>query len=278
MHCNRVLCVLCLVSTVAVGPTTYRVSAQSEEQKLPGVVSEWFGNYESELATVVADERLVQQISSRVRSIPSHSQTLHSTYSFVQLLDDDLWLGIREVKSIDGFRLPAETPTLLELLQAPTLERARELAWRNARRNLGPPRTTNVPTLPLEFLRPRNRERFVYRSGMDMKDGLIHVSFTEVRRPTLLRSPDGKFEFLTYGDFFVEPASGVLRVAKLEAKPIGRDVVEWSLEVRLRNERSIGLVVPYEATERFLLPEGNGEGRATYRNFKRFSTAAKIRP
>ena len=278
MKVNRLLSVVCLLAMTAARPSLHPVRAQNAERQLPGPLTAWFADYETALAMIVADERLEQRFSSRVRSIPSQSQVLYSTYSFVQLLDNDLWLGIREVKSIDGIRLPAETPTLVELLQAPTIERARELAWRNARRNFGPPRTTNVPTLPLEFLRPRNRERFVYQSEPAARDGLVHITFTEVERPTLLRSPDGTVELLSSGSFWAEAASGGLRRAIIEARPAGSDTTEWSLEVKLRKERSIDLFVPYEANERFLMAEGNGEGRAKYSNFKKFETTAKIRP
>lgn len=278
MKGDHLLHVVCLLAITGAGLSFEVVRAQNAERQLPGILTAWFADYEAALVMIVADERLEQRISSRVRSIPSQSQVLHSAYSFVQLLDDDLWLGIREVKSIDGIRLPAETPTLVELLQAPTIERARELAWRNARRNFGPPRTTNVPTLPLEFLRPKNRGRFVYQSEPAGRNGLVHITFTEVERPTLLRSPDGTVEFFSSGSFWADAASGVLRRAIIEARPIGSDTTEWSLEVKLRKERSIDLFVPYEANERFLMADGSGEGRAKYSNFKRFGITAKIRP
>lgn len=275
---NRLLHVLCLPAMTAASLSLHPIRVQNAERQLPGPLTSWFAEYETALAMVVADERLEQRFSSRVRSIPSQSQVLYSTYSFVQLLDDDLWLGIREVKSIDGIRLPAETPTLVELLQAPTIERARELAWRNARRNFGPPRTTNVPTLPLEFLRPRNRERFLYQKQRAARDGQVHITFTEVQRPTLLRSPDGTVEFLSSGSFWIDASSGVMRRAMIEARPANSDRTEWSLEVKLRQDRSIDLFVPYEANERFLTADGNGQGRARYSNFKKFGTTAKIRP
>ena len=278
MKVNRLLSVVCLLATMAASSLFQPLRAQNAERQLPRRLTAWFADYEPKLAMVVANERLEQRISSRVRSIPSQSQVLYSTYSFVQLLDDDLWLGIREVKSVDGTRLPAETPTLVELLQAPTIDRVRELAWRNARRNFGPPRTTNVPTLPLEFLRPKNRERFVYQSRLVARDGLVHITFTEVVRPTLLRSPDGSVNLFSSGSFWAEAASGALRRAIIEARPAGSDTNEWSLEVNLRKERSIDLFVPYEANERFLMANGTGEGRAKYSNFKKFGITAKIRP
>lgn len=278
MQRHRLLEGFCLLVITAASPSLHPVRDQSAERQLPRPLTSWFADYETALAMVVADERLEQRFSSRVRSIPSQSQVLYSTYSFVQLLDDDLWLGIREVKSIDGIRLPAETPTLVELLQAPTMERARALAWRNARRNFGPPRTTNAPTLPLEFLRPRNRERFLYQTEPAARDGQVRISFREVHRPTLLRSPDGTVDFLSSGSFWVDASSGVMRRATIEARPADSDRTEWSLEVKLRQDRSIDLFVPYEANERFLTADGNGQGRARYSNFKKFGTTAKIRP
>jgi hypothetical protein len=50
------------------------------------------------------------------------------------------------------------------------------------------------------------------------------------------------------------------------------------LRVDFAPHRELGMMVPVDMTEVFAVPGGHGEGRASYSNFRRFGTSARIVP
>ena len=75
-----------------------------------------------------------------------------------------------------------------------TTTRRRLLLQESARHNLGSPRTTNLPNLPLEFLHPRNRHRLHQRIDADEKIRGIETTLLVLQEhstPTIIQRPEG---------------------------------------------------------------------------------------
>lgn len=272
-----------LLLTLLVFATTTRAE-QIDVDSLLDRVGGWLAAYESALSTLVADEELTQQFTPSTRALIARTRTLSSSYSFIRLPGNRAWLGLREVQRINRGRIRENGPTLREVLATPasSLEVvAAELAWRNARHNLGAPRTINVPTLPLELMDPRHRPRFSFTaSGAERIRGIdtSRIAFTEQVRPSLVRSPDGTEGLPTRGRMWIVAATGEILKGEVEAYQEGLDVREWKLTVDFAFNRDLKLLVPTTVREEFAMANGKGTGRATYRNFRRFTTSARIVP
>src|SRR5262245_53679639 len=64
--------------------------------------------YESQLTTVVADERYQQsqlRPMGRSRSMVSESRRLDSDIAFLRLPGEAIWYGVRDVKRVDGVQV-----------------------------------------------------------------------------------------------------------------------------------------------------------------------------
>lgn len=157
--------------------------------------------YEPELSTLIADELLVQRDGPsadayRVSAQPVKNRRLISEVAFISLPGAG-WLGFRRAVNLNGKNLPDSGPQLDVLLtdaDRDDYDQARLLLAESARLNLGLPRTTNLPNLPLEFLHPRNRRRFTQR--VDGTEKIREASTTrlvlsEISSPTVIQRPEG---------------------------------------------------------------------------------------
>lgn len=246
---------------------------------------EYLLDYEPSLSKLMADEMMRQ---TNVQPSPFGQSTrreLKSEIAFVRLPGNGPWLGYRNVTAVNG-RAMAEQPDRLQSLLAQGSDegrRALAMALESARFNLGSPRTTNVPTLPLDILHPRHRDRLEFElHGIDRVHGrrLRRLAFEEVARPTMIRNPDGS-DILSYGSVWLEEPLG--RVFEAEVRfvhgihPIGT-VPEAVLRVSFAEQTALGLLVPIRMRETFPIGTGTGTGDARYSNFRRFETAARIIP
>ena len=247
-------------------------------------VGDWLVSYEREVSTLVADEQLTQQFTPSARGVMAWTRTLSSTYSFIRLPGGRAWLGLREVERVNGGRVTERGPSLRDVLATPSSDLhavAAELAWRNARYNMGSPRTLNVPTLPLELMDRRHRQRFAFtiRGGERIRGvQTTCIGFVEQVSPTLIKSPDGTVDLGTRGHVCVLPDTGEIRRAEVEAYPQPGNAREWKLSVEFEVNRDLKLLVPTSAREEFVMSNGKGTGRANYRNFRRFTTSGRIIP
>jgi hypothetical protein len=257
---------------------------QSGADTLIDRVNQWLASYEREVSTLVADEQLTQQFTPSTRGLMAWTRTLASTYSFIRLPGNRAWLGLREVQRVNGGRITDHGPSLRDVLAAPSSDLqalATELAWRNARHNMGAPRTLNVPTLPLELMDRRHRHRFTFAvRGSERIRGVqtTCLSFVEQVSPSLVKSPDGTQDLPTRGYICALPATGAIVRAEVEAYLQPGRAREWKLSVEFEVNRELTLLVPTSAREEFVMSNGKGSGRANYRNFRRFTTSARIVP
>lgn len=250
--------------------------------------------YEKQLSAITADERYVQHEQrvgwtrgDRFSKIqPPLVRRLDSEMAFVRLPGDGDWAGFRDVRRVDGKSVTESRVRLGELFArgSNTFEQATAITAASSKYNLGATRTVNMPTVPLEVLHPRHRHQFSYRlvsKERVRRARTMRVEFVEVASPTVIQLPAGG-DVPSAGTAWIEPTTGrlwramvVWKGGQAHLEPRANDsrvTVDFDLDRRLET------MVPIEMKEVFYVPDGRGEGRATYRNFKRFETGARIVP
>ncbi|MEZ5289387.1 MAG: hypothetical protein R2712_32215, partial [Vicinamibacterales bacterium] len=151
-----------------------------------------------------------------------------------------------------------------------------------ARHNLGAPRTINLPSLPLEFLHVRNRDRLtIVGTHTERADGCqaVRLELEETARPTLIQRPEGG-DMPSRLSAWVEPATGRLCRAEVRTRDAQLGVsFEALVRVEFRWDAALGMMLPSKLYEVFFDPPRNkGDGEATYANYRRFTTSGRILP
>ncbi len=163
---------------------------------------------------------------------------------------------------------------------------ARAVADASAEHNLGLPRTTNVPTAALDVIHPRHYAAHQFDVRGEERVQKVHtvvLGFVETGRPTLIRDPGGQ-DLVSRGRVWVEPATGAIWRVEWIYKADERFVTagpESSLRIDFIQDTALGMLVPQTMREVFFASgglEARGDGVATYRNFRRFGTSARILP
>ena len=256
-------------------------------------LSQYLLAYESQLTTVVADERYEQtqvQPMGHSRAMITKSRRLESQVAFLRLPNEAIWYGVRDVQRVDGIQVDegVKTPLLEEILRRPgedSMMEAAKIIAKSAQYNLGGQRTVNMPTTPLAVLHPDNHVRFVFKvKGKAKIEGrqTTRLDFEEFDEPTLVEGTEEIPVFLV-GSAWIDPESGVLWRAELtlRPKPDKPDPrISRALENRLRVDYTelpaLKMMVPKEMWEVFWVPGGRGDGHARYSNFRQFATAGPI--
>jgi hypothetical protein len=145
------------------------------------------------------------------------------------------------------------------------------------------PRTNNLPNLPLEFLHRRNRPRFVARAdGRETVRGIrtTRVIFDERVSPTIVRNRDTGGDLPSVVRAWIDPRNGRLMRAEVNTFTAATaKQLQTSIRVEFGENKAVGLLVPLEMRETF--PAGaplRGTSIASYANFRRFTTSARIVP
>lgn len=237
--------------------------------------------YHRQLEAIVAEERYVQR--STTTGQPAVSRTLRSDFMLLPgSSGEPAWFAFRDVFEVDGEPVATSRGRLEGWLagsRSSFMHKARALALEQARYNIGPiVRTINVPTLALEILMPHRQDRFRFRQqGTGEVDGteVRIVTFQERRRPTLIRTPEGR-DLPASGRLWIEPSSGRVVRTELRTGEAGRDRVEGVITVAYTHVPRLALWLPATMTERYT---GRGTEilcEAAYSNFRRFETDARI--
>lgn len=246
--------------------------------------------YENTLGALVADEQYHQQerIGRGPAGLPTVQRRLDSEVGFLRLPGNDVWFGIRDVRKVNNKPVVRDGPPLPELFRAldrTFLERAIAIVEASSKHNLGGQRTINMPTVPLEALTAQNHPRFIFElRGHDRVRGTRtrRLDFEEFDEPTIVRTGNGD-NLWSRGSAWVEPETGALWRAELivgpDAPGTSRRVnLESRVRVEFDRHADLQVLVPVQLTEEFWIPRGRGTGRATYSNFRRFGTSARIVP
>lgn len=240
---------------------------------------------EPRLSALVAEERFEQSITAvsetGTAQLPTR-RVLVSEIGFVRVADNHAWLGHRRVQSIDGRPVRADAPRLQDLFARTgpdQLAVARRISAENARHNLGHPRSTNVPTLPLDLLHPRHRDAYeVSMRGVSRRNGVrtARLEFAEGQKGSLVAYDDRSF-VRTVVLAWVEVDTGALQRAEVTLIPPVLAREHHVVRVEFETDARLGILVPVRLSERFWAG-GTGEGKATYRNYRRFETGARVVP
>jgi hypothetical protein len=247
-------------------------------------------DYEPKLSELIADEALLQRDvprhEGRPGSEPFLKRTLQSEVAFIALPGDAGWLGFRRVLQLDAKPVDDTLGSLNSVLASGANDdygKARLMLSDSARFNLGTPRTINLPNLPLEVLQPRHARRFTMRiAGSERISGhnTIKLVLVENATPTIIRAFDGS-QMRSIVSAFVEPETGRLWKADVitrDPRP-ARVVFDHVVSVTFQENRALGLLVPAKMHEDFFAGhDRKAWGDATYANYRRFQTSARIVP
>jgi hypothetical protein len=248
--------------------------------------------YEPQLSSLVAEERMSQRDApgqgAAVTAAPdTKHRSMVSEVAFIGLPGDAGWLGFRRVVRLNGKTISDGGAPLAVLLNDPAdddFDQARLLLTQSAEYNLGFPRTTNLPNLPLEFLHPRNRHRLHHRIDATEKirgSQTTLMVFQEHSTPTIIRRPDGG-DMRSLVRAWVETATGRLIRAEVRTRDSQLGVLaafDNVIKVDFRVEPKLDLLVPSEMEEIFFAGRfREGSGTARYTNYRQFKTAGRIVP
>lgn len=235
--------------------------------------------YEAELSAVVADEELIQETDGRLAR--RMSQRLNSEIAFVRLPAGLEWLGFRNVQRINGKPLVGVKP-LAELLATTgtdALQQASILVNESAKYNLGNPRTINMPNLPLELLSRKYRHR--YEASHQRRSTLHGHATDEVELMEIGGDPivynEGR-QMKTRVRAWIDSRTGTLWRAEVEMRVPGDNRNPAWLRVDFAFDTALQIMVPVTLRERFNWIADTGTTLATYTNFRRFQTSARIVP
>lgn len=238
---------------------------------------EYLERYEARLANVVAEETYRQWVEPGPATPgATRTRTLRSDFALTAT-GRNRWVGYRDTFEVDGAPVRDREARLQRLLSTGAVAQAARVAEQNARFNLGDDlisRNVNVPTLAVELMGPRFRDRFrVRRTGTEVLDGRPGwlFEFRERERPTIVRTPEGR-----------DRISRIVALVDLQTGELRRTVLTWddvegSVGVFYGEAASLPVAVPIRMTERYVTRTGAVvAGEATYANYRQFTTSARI--
>ena len=86
---------------------------------------------------------------------------------------------------------------------------------------------------------------------------------------------DGRVRVVSRGRVLIEPTSGILRRSELRLR---FDGINYTLVTTFERVAALDLVLPIRLEERYETSTDNVVGTATYDNYRRFETDARILP
>lgn len=253
--------------------------------------SAYVEQYQSDLTSIVAEERYVQDVrtsigssraSTRSPNVATHTE-LASDLIFLQTSSAERWMQYRDVFAVDGKAVRDRTERLMRLLANPELSDRSQvdgIVQESARFNIGPARRTlNMPMLALVFLyqesQPRvkfsrvsagNVERF---SGVAKAEDIWAVEYREGKAGTMIRGAYDR-DMPSRGRFWIDSTNGAI----LRSEMIAEDpTVSDRIEVTYGFDAALQLLVPAEMREMLTIRSDNTrvEGHASYTKFRKFS-------
>ena len=152
---------------------------------------------------------------------------------------------------------------LLSVASSDSVGQAKLLVAQSSEHNLGIPRTINMPSLPLELIHRRHRQRFdIALDGRDRVRGhdVVRLLFTERAEPSIVFF-GGDLALLSRVRAWVDPRSGELHRAQVTFASDARVRNLPRLDVEFERHPELRLLVPTRMDELFLLqPGGLGTG------------------
>lgn len=256
------------------------LQAADETSQVLARLDAYMAAYEPRLSELVADEQMEQWVHGPGRGL---RRVLTSEVAFIELQNSG-WLGIRHVRTVNKKSVSSRTISLEATLKLPNVEAARTLLRNSAAHNLGLARTTNLPNLPLEFLHVRNRHRLEPRMyGRVMVRGVetTRIMLDEKVTPTLITNPKTGADMPAEINAWIDDQGRLLRAEVATFTATRKAPHQHLIRVEFAETPALGgLLVPTEMYEEFAAanPQQRGTAIATYANFRKFQTSARIVP
>jgi len=246
--------------------------------------------YKHDFALVISDEDYTQRLSGRAASrAAARERRTRAEMLFMWMADEHAWLTVRNVLSVDRRAVADSQVRFNELLNESVNDpvsrrrRLRRLRDESARYNLGAIfRNMNYPTLVLQFLEAKAQPRFLFLlAGRNRIDGVDvwKVTYHERQRPTFIESDDGSPRVAS-GAVWIAEADGAIVRSELHLA-VPQTGTSVAVKVDYRRDVKLNMWVPARMRETYV----DGAGRrdeekiectATYSNFRRFETSARI--
>jgi hypothetical protein len=249
-------------------------------------VERYVAAYGEQAAIVVCTERYQQHASGSGNR--ESRRTLVSDFALVHADAIHGWLGFRDVLEVDGRKVADHDDRLARVLMASQgrFDEARRLSDESARYNIGAlERNFNVPTTTLFFFTDDKHGRFKFTARAVAEDGTWEIAFRETDRPTLIRSPEGD-SIPSSGTIWVQPQSGtivrtVLRLDAIANRSRRGYGGQGQVDVVYRRVDELNMWLPASMDEQFHAARteiwDEVSGHADYSNYRRFTTAVRIK-
>jgi hypothetical protein len=257
---------------------------------------EYVQQYQKDFSLLVAEERYLQEVTRQNEGPAGDSRwslagvgsttegrRLRSEFALVRVqgVGGWTWMAFRDVVEVDGRAVPDRGERLERLFRdapAGAFDRAMAIAHESARFNIGDlVRTVNVPTLALDFLYSGAQSHMSFRKRGEEMVGSVRaweVAFEEKGRPTIIRSPGGH-DVVSKGIAWIEPETG--RIVRTQLDPQGQKGMKTRITVTFAPAERLGLWVPIDMKELYELEGRQITGEASYTNYRRFETDAKLK-
>lgn len=227
------------------------------------------------LPHLVAEETMTQHLRPRRgRQEEPVNRRVVSDLGWVRLDGIDEPLALRDVQSVDWEPVPRiRGARSLRGARRATTDEARALLDAAARYNLAPgTRNINIPTFVFFFLLPEWQPRFSWKRQSPRDAEVWEFSFRERERPTVIRTETRKPVF-SRGRVWIQRETGEVLRTLLDVRVEGND---YTLETRFAPVERLGLTLPVEMTETYGAGTFVVQGAATYDNYRRFTTEARV--
>jgi hypothetical protein len=275
-----IACSLSLLATIAFARNDERLRDRDVLARAGDVVR----TYEVELPRLVARETSVQRqrsegVGGLGRVLERH---LVAEFGWVAFPGSTDVVGVRDVVEVDGNRLTSERDRLQSLLhgsRAGAGAEVRRLLDEAARYNLDiaqGSRNLNLPTLVLFFLHPQTQPHFRWSRRSPTTDAVWEFEFKEREGPTIIHAgADQRERVISRGRVLIERTTGVVRRSELNLRFNG---ITYTLITIFERVAALNLVLPASLEERFETAANSVVGKATYDNYRRFETDARLLP
>lgn len=252
-------------------------------------LSAYVQTYGEKASIVVATERYTQRVNRRGQTAPQERVTI-ADFAIVKAAGFGGWVGFRDVLEADGARIADHSDRLLKVLAdvSGSLDEAKRLSDESARYNIGPvTRNFNVPTAALFFFSPDNLDRFKFTKKTPKGDEMWEIAFQETRRPTLIRTPEGR-SVPAEGSVWVKGSDGTVLRTHLRMKEFARGSTAFTssggiaqVDVTYTHVPALDMWLPEIMVESYEMARGPSWERTTtearYTEYRKFQTSGRIK-